>query len=131
MTKTMRITKAQRFEDIKALLNGSAPVYGSTVEDAIAVLNHELELLAKKNSSENKRQTAVQKENEAYKELILEFLGGLDADHPGMTCTDIGKDIPALNDFNNQKISALMRALKAEGRVTDQKVKNKTLFRLA
>lgn len=127
MEKTTRITKAMRFEDIKALLNGQPVTYGTSVEDAIDFINHEVNLLAKKNSGENKKQTKAQEENEGYKALILEFL----ADKDGVTCTDILKGVPALFEFSNQKISALMRQLRLAGKVTVSEVKGKSLFRLA
>lgn len=131
MEKTTRITKAMRFEDIKALLNGDTAQYGTTLEDAINFIDHEVELLARKSSGGDKKQTATQKENESYKELIVEFLAGLPDDSKGVTCTEIMKSIPAFKDFNNQKISALVRQLKLADRVVGEEVKGKSLFRLA
>lgn len=131
MEKTTRITKAMRFEDIKALLNGNTAQYGTTLEDAINFIDHEVELLARKNSGGDKKQTTTQKENEGYKELIMEFLAGLPDDSKGVTCTEIMKSIPAFKDFNNQKISALVRQLKLADRVVGEEVKGKSLFRLA
>lgn len=131
MEKTTRITKAMRFEDIKALLNGDTAQYGTTLEDAINFIDHEVELLARKSSGGDKKQTATQKENEGYKELIVEFLAGLPDDSKGVTCTEIMKSIPAFKDFNNQKISALVRQLKLADRVVGEEVKGKSLFRLA
>lgn len=127
MEKTTRITKAMRFEDIKALLNGQPVTYGTSIEDAVDFIDHEVNLLAKKNSGENKKQTKAQEENEGYKVLILEFL----ADKDGVTCTDVLKGVPALSEFSNQKISALMRQLRLAGQVTISEVKGKSLFRLA
>lgn len=131
MEKTTRITKAMRFEDIKALLNGMTAQYGTTLEDAINFIDHEVELLARKNGGGDKKQTATQKENESYKELIVEFLAGLPDDSQGVTCTEIMKSIPAFKGFNNQKISALVRQLKLADRVVGEEVKGKSLFRLA
>lgn len=131
MEKTTRITKAMRFEDIKALLNGMTAQYGTTLEDAISFIDYEVKLLARKNSGGDKKQTATQKENEGYKELIMEFLAGLPDDSKGVTCTEIMKSIPAFKDFNNQKISALVRQLKLADRVVGEEVNGKSLFRLA
>ena len=127
--KKIRITKTQRFEDIIALLNGEPVKHGTDTATAVTVLEHEIGLLAKKNSGDNKKQTAAQKENEGYKELILEFL----ATKPdGATCTDVLKGITELSDFSNQKVSALMRQLKLAERVTSKEGKGgKTLFTLA
>lgn len=129
--KKIRVTKAQRFEDIKALLNGEAVTYGTTIEVACEVLDHELELLAKKNAGGDKKMTPTQKENEGYKEQILEFLAGLPEDSQGVTCTEILKGVPVLSDFSNQKVSALVRQLKNAGRVVSTEVKGKALFSLA
>lgn len=129
--KVIRITKSQRFEDIIALLTGEAVTHGTTVDEAVRVLEHERELLAKKNGSDSKKMTAEQVKNEGYKETILEYLGGLDEDSQGKTCTEILKAIPDFADFSNQKIAALMRQLKIAGRVKTVEVKGKTLFSLA
>lgn len=130
--KKVRITKAQRFEDIKALLNGDPVTYGTTPEIAVTVIDHELELLAKKNSgSGDKKLTQTQQENEALKEQILEFLAGLPEDTDGVTCTEILKSVPALADFSNQKVAALVRQLKMADRVVATEKKGKSLFRMA
>ena len=130
--KKIRITKAQRFEDIKALLNGEEPVYGTTIDIAMTVLDHELELLAKKNSSTgDKKLTPTQQENEALKEQVMEYLSTLPDDADGVTCTEILKSVPALADFSNQKVAALVRQLKLAGRVVSTEKKGKSLFRMA
>lgn len=126
-TNKTRITKAMHFEDIKALLNGQPVTYGTSVKDAIDFIDREMNQLVKKNSGENKKPTKTQEENEGYKVLILKFL----ADKDGVTCTDVLKSVPALSEFSNQKISALMRQLRLAGKVTVEEVKGKSLFRLA
>lgn len=130
--KKVRITKAQRFEDIKALLTGEPVTYGTTVDIAVTVIDHELELLAKKNSGTgDKKLTPTQQENEALKEQIVEFLSTLPDDADGATCTEILKSVPALADFSNQKVAALVRQLKMAGRVVATEKKGKSLFRMA
>lgn len=126
-TTTKRITKAMRFEDIKALLNGEDVTHGTTIEDALAFCDNELALLAKKNTSD-KKPTKTQEENEGYKALILDFLR---AQSEGVTCTEVQKGVPAFADFNNQKIAALMRQLCDAGKVTKAVVKGKALFSIA
>lgn len=126
--KKIRITKAQRFEDIKALLTGETVTYGTTVDIAVTVIDHELELLAKKNSG---KLTPTQQENEALKEQIMEFLSTLPDDSDGVICTEILKSVPALTDFSNQKVAALVRQLKTAGRVVATEKKGKSLFRMA
>ena len=131
MEKTTRITKAMRFEDIKALLNGQPVTYGTSIEDAVEFIDHEVGLLAKKNSGENKKQTKTQQENEGYKTLILEFLATLPDDKVGVTCTEIIKGVAEFDGFSTQKISPLVRQLMAADKVTKTEAKGKALFRLA
>ena len=131
MEKTTRITKAMRFEDIKALLNGQPVTYGTSIEDAVEFIDHEVGLLAKKNSGENKKQTKTQQENEGYKALILEFLATLPDDKVGVTCTEIIKGVAEFDGFSTQKISPLVRQLMAADKVTKTEAKGKALFRLA
>lgn len=130
--KKIRITKAQRFEDIKALLAGEEVKHGTTMEIAMTVIDHELELLRKKNSSGgDKKLTPTQQENESLKEQIMEYLAGLPEDTDGVTCTDIFKSVPSLAVFSTQKVTALVRMLKLDGRVTCQEKKGKSFFKMA
>lgn len=127
MEKVVRVTKAMRFEDIKALLNGEEVTHGTTVEIAVEFINNELDLLAKKNSGE-KKPTKTQEENEGFKILILNFLR---TQEDGKTCTEIMKAIPEFADFSNQKVAALVRQLTDSGKVNKDVVKGKTLFTIA
>lgn len=129
MNKT-RITKAMRFEDIKALLNGETVTYGTTVEQAVEFIDKEMGLLARKNSSD-KKPTKTQQENEKYKVLICDFLANKPEEKKGYTCTEVIKLVPELNEFNTQKIAPLMRQLENAGKVAREEVKGKTLFHLA
>lgn len=132
-TKTVRITKAMRFADIKALLNGEVPANGSTLDDACAFIDNELALLSKKNGAKSSKPTATQIANERYRSLILDFLS---TQSEGVTCTEIAKGVPELSEFNNQKVSALMRGLTYDaernpaGQVDKAIVKGKSLFTL-
>lgn len=96
-----KITKREKFEMLKALSEVQAnPMLTEFIE-------HELELLVKKNTSE-KKPTAVQVANEGLKEVILNVLtenGGL------MTITDIQKSAEELAELSNQRISALVRQM--------------------
>lgn len=125
-TTTKRITKAMRFEDIKALLNGEEVKFGTSVEDALDFCDSELALLAKKNTSD-KKPTKTQEQNKEYKALILDFLRS----HAGVTCTEIQKGVPEFVDFNNQKIAALVRQLTDSGEAVKEVVKGKSLFSIA
>lgn len=122
-----RITKAQKFEDVIALLSGQ-PTARIDTDGAIEFIRSEMALLAKKNASESRKPTATQEANVKYKGLILEFLSMQDS---GKTCTEIAKGVDELSEFNNQKIAALMRQLVEAGKVSKATVKGKSIFTLA
>lgn len=128
--KAPRITKANRLTDIKTLLTGKGEIkYGTTVDDAIAFIDKELDLLNRKNSkTTDGKPTKAQEENQRYKDLIINFLAGTPN---GATCSDMKKGIPLFEekDFNTSKISSLTSALVKEGRIERLKpVKGRTPF---
>lgn len=112
-----KTTKAQKNMDIIAMLKGEPVTHGTTIEDAIAHLEHENELLSHKRNGERKP-TAKQKENEGLKDIILDWIG--EQTEP-KTVTDMMKGIPELDGMSNQKVSALVKQLK------DAEVINKTI----
>ena len=87
-------------------------------------INHELELLTKKNSSERKP-TAAQKENEGIKAIILAALTTTPT-----SISDLQKKDAALAEISNQKISALLRQLIIDNKVVRTEDKKKALFAL-
>ena len=96
-----KVTKREKFEMLKAM----AEVQSNPM--LMEFIDHELELLAKKNASE-KKPTAQQMANEGLKAVIVEVLkdnGGL------MTITDIQKASAELAELSNQRISALVRQM--------------------
>lgn len=118
MTNTKKMTKADFFKQILANYN--------LTEDEQNFINHELELLAKKNSAE-KKPTAVQVANNGIKTDILEGM----VEGTLYTITDLIKTIPALADLTNQRVSALVRQLIADGKIERIEEKRKAYFRLA
>ena len=119
MANTKKITKATRFNQLLSIdAVKSNP-------DLVAFIEHELELLAKKNSSDRKP-TATQIVNKGIKETILDTL----ADNKVMTITEMQKANADLADLSNQKISALVRQLIAEGLVKKEEIKRKAYFSL-
>ena len=110
-----KMTKREMFEQIKAN-------YNLTVEE-VKFIDHELELLAKKNSAE-KKPTAVQVANEGLKTAILEFM----VVGERYTITDLMKSVPELADLSNQRVSALVRQLKDAELVTRVEEKRKAYF---
>ncbi len=119
---TKKITKTMRNIDAIALLKGQPAPNGSTVEQIIDHLTRENELLARKNSSDSKKPTKVQAENEEYKNRILDFLS---IQTEGVTATQV---MTALDLPSNQKAAALLRALVNSGSVTKNIEKGKSLF---
>ena len=98
-----KITKRESFTEIKEILEGLG-------KDRLAeVMEHELELLVKKNSAD-KKPTAIQVENEKFKELIIEFM----VEGEKYTITDFIKSIPELNEKTNQKVSAIVKQMYAD-----------------
>lgn len=117
MTTIKKMTKADYFRQIMA----NYPLN----EDEKAFVEHELELLAKKNSAE-KKPTVQQAANEGLKSTIIKVLtenGGL------MTVTDVQKSCEELSALSNQRISALLRQLKEEGKVERVEDKRKAYFK--
>lgn len=115
MANTKKMTKADYFKQIMANYN--------ITDDERAFIEHELELLAKKNSAE-KKPTAVQVANEGIKDAILE---GMD-EGVKYTITDLMKNIEACADLSNQRVSALVRQLVTEGSVERTEEKRKAYF---
>lgn len=94
-------------------------------EELVKFINHELELLAKKNSAE-KKPTAVQIANEHTKEVILDTLK---ENGKMMTISEMQKANAELGEMSNQRISALVRQLKEDGKVERIEDKRKAYFK--
>ena len=91
----------------------------------VEFINHEIELLTKKNSA-NRKPTAQQVENASLKEVIL---GVLVDSGKAMTVTEIQKSSTALVDLSNQRVSALVRQLMDSGEVARVEDKRKAYFK--
>ena len=90
-----------------------------------AFVEHELELLEKKNSSE-KKPTAQQVANEGIKAAIV---AGMTVNRL-YTVTEIQKEIPECAELSNQRISALLRQMVGKEIVRTED-KRKAYFSLA
>ena len=91
-----------------------------------AFVEHELELLEKKNSAE-KKPTAQQVANDAVKTAIAEGM----TPNRLYTVTEIQKEIGACAEMSNQRVSALLRQMKDDGIVVRTEDKRKAYFSLA
>lgn len=101
---TVKVTKRMRFEQIKALVSDN--------EELVAFIDHELQLLDKKNSRLGKP-TKVQLENETIKDTIFDILQTMGKP---VTVTQL-LTTDELNGLSNQKVSALLKQLRESGKV--------------
>ena len=112
-----KITKRDRFNALLAIPAVQAD------PDMVAFIEHELELLAKKNSAD-KKPTAQQVANDGIKQAILEGM----EDNRLYTVTEIQKSVPACAELSNQRVSALLRQLKDDKLITRTEDKRKAYF---
>lgn len=118
-----KMTKREKFEMLAKIAEVKAnPVLAEFIE-------HELELLAKKNASGSGKLTAVQVANNGIKEEILECM----AKEPDrlFTISEMMKLFPCCAELSNQRVSALVRQLKEDGKVERFEEKRKAVFRIA
>ena len=118
-TTSTKLTKAQKFAMLRAI--------PAVAENAMLVefIDHEVELLSKKNSAE-KKPTAQQTANEAIKVAIVE---GMERNRV-YTVTEVIKSIPECADLTNQRVSALLRQLVEAGKVKRTEDKRKAYFQV-
>ena len=93
-----KMTKRDYFEQIKSK-------YALT-EDEVKFIDHEIELLEKKNAAD-KKPTAQQMVNKSTQDAIYE---GMESGKL-YTITDLIKEIPECADMTNQRVSALVRQM--------------------
>ena len=99
-TKTTKLTKRDHFNTLLSITEvAENPVL-------VAFIEHELELLDKKNAADRKP-TAVQVANEGLREAILDFM----EEDKGYTVSDLIKQVPACADLSQSKVSAILRPL--------------------
>ena len=114
---------------------GNKMTYAVAIDFAINAIDNEEVIekltalkaqLAKKSSAERKP-TATQRENVGFKDAIV---NGLESDKT-YTITDIMKSIPKVGGLSNQRVSALVRQLVADGILKREEIKRKAYFSLA
>lgn len=116
MTNTKKMTKKDYFAQIKANYN--------LTEDEIKFIDHEVELLDRKNASGEKKQTKAQLENEEIKNNILSAMSA----NTAYTVSDMLKSFICCADLSQNKVNALVKQLKDEGRVVRTEEKGRALF---
>ena len=120
-TTTKKPTKREMFEQIKSK-------YPLTPAE-VAFIDHEIELLTKKNSTD-KKPTAKQEANATIKSAIQTVMEA----HPNQlfTVSELMKKVPNLpEDMTNQRMSALIRQMVEAGLVKRTEVQRKAYFSLA
>jgi hypothetical protein len=110
------MTKKEAFEAIVEILNAQGE------SDLADVMNHEIELVVKKNAYKSTTPTKTQRDNEILKGNILDVLDA--------TPTSIPDIIAKNSDFPNsiQKMGAMLTQLVDEGKATRTYVKRKAYF---
>lgn len=132
-TSSVRLTKRDYFTAILSKVDmdatydiskGDATVKVSGA-DVAGFLNHELELLDRKNTVD-KKPTATQVANEGIKADIKAFLDA----HKGekYTVSALMKSVPAIADASNQKVSSLVRQMVLDGQADRIEDKRKAYF---
>ena len=123
MTNTKKMTKRDYFNT----LLGIAEVKANP--ELVKFIDHELELLAKKNASGENKMTASQKANEGVKSEILECM----ANEPNrlFTITEMIKEFECCKDLTLPKVTALVTQLKNEDKVVRVEEKRKAYFKIA
>ena len=132
-TSTVRLTKRDFFNAILSKVDmdatydiskGDATVKVSGA-DVAGFLNHELELLDRKNTVD-KKPTATQVANEGIKADIKAFLDA----HKGekFTVSALMKSVPSIADASNQKVSSLVRQMVLAGQADRIEDKRKAYF---
>ena len=121
MTKTKKMTKREMYTKILSFAEIQAD------PELVKGIQHEIELLDRKNSSDRKLSKNAA-ENVNLKAEILKIM----SKEPDrlFTATEIWKILPNWSDYSNQRISALLKQLKDEGKITKIENKKKSLFQL-
>ena len=117
MEKTIKKTKKDLFKELKEIVVDNT--------ELTAFIDHEIELLEKKNSKSS--ETKTQKDNKILKDIIVEILSQTEK---ALSITEIQKAHEKLEDLSNQKISALLKQLVDSNIVERVQDKKKTLFKL-
>lgn len=119
MTKTKKMTKREMYTKILSFAEIQAD------PELVKGIQHEIELLDRKNSSDRKLSKNAE-ENVHLKAEILKIM----SKEPDrlFTATEIWKQMENWDDLSNQRISALLKQLKEEGKIKKIEEKKKSLF---
>ncbi len=116
---TKKITKRERFATLLTFAEVQADA------GMVEFIQHEIELLERKNSSD-KKPTAQQAVNNDIKSAIAE---GMEPNRL-YTVTEIIKEIPTCHELTNQRVSALLRQMILDNIVVKVEEKRKSFFQI-
>lgn len=91
----------------------------------IAFIEHEIELLENKKMVSRKPTQKTQKDNEILKLDIVKFL---QTSGKSFTITELQKNVSSIENFSNQRVSALLTQLVNSGTVSKTYEKRKAYF---
>ena len=118
-----RMTKKEWFAVLASVVKASEM---ENKTEALAFINHEIELLEKKSAKSG--QTKTQKENIEVMEKIKSALGEVGK---AVTITELQAASAEMAEYSNQKLSALLKKLIESGEVVKTTEKKKSYFSLA
>lgn len=113
-----KMTKRDYFNALRTLADASDR------SDLVEFIDHELALLAKKNSARSTKPTKTQVENVSLMDAIYDAM----EDGQSYTVTEISALVPALEGRSINKVSALVTKLRNDVRVSREMVKGKAYF---
>ena len=113
---TTKLTKRDYFALLRARVADDA--------DLVAFIDHEIELLNKKNVSRSAKPTKNQQANA----VLIEKLYDAMQEGTAYTATEIGQLIPELADAKIQKVTALISRMRDNLLVSREVVKGKAYF---
>lgn len=125
-----KMTKRDYFNALSEIVKSTNPANSA---DLLAFINHEVELLDKKNSYKSSNPTKAQLANEGLKATLLEVMA--EVDKPA-TITELQRADTRLafdenGSISNQRLSALLRQMIDSGTVVRTTEKKKAYFSLA
>ena len=118
-----KMTKKEWFAVLASMVEASDM---ENKTEALAFINHEVELLEKKSAKSG--QTKTQKENVEVMEKIKSALGEVGK---AVTSTELQAASAEMAEYSNQKLSALLKKSVESGEVVKTTEKKKSYFSLA
>ena len=120
---TSKLTKRDYFN----ILRETYPQTAGNYDAVIGFIDHELELLSKKNAAD-KKPTATQVANDGFKTSIEAVMSA----EPTrlFTITELIKTVPEIADLTNQRVSAIVRQMVTDGTLDRVEEKRKAYFRI-